>query len=181
MQETWIQGLDWDQRLPDELKNKWISWVEDLKQIQQLRIPRCLKNRGIISSKRLHTFVDASVKAYAACVYMRCIYEDGTVSTQLIASKSRVAPTKSLSIPELELMAAYIGVELTQRINRNLQISEIEYWSDSMDVIFWIRNQSRNFKTFVATESDIYMNIRLRHSGITYRKTRTPQTKSPEA
>ena len=58
----------------------------------------------------LHTFVDASKRAYAAITYFRHEHEDGGTTVSLVAAKARVTPTKSVSIPRLELMAAVLGL-----------------------------------------------------------------------
>ena len=39
-------------------------------------------------------------------VYMRSEFEDQTVSINLVAAKTRVAPFQSISIPRLELLGA---------------------------------------------------------------------------
>ena len=96
----------------------------------------------------LHTFVDASQDAYGAVVYARCTYKDGSVSSNMVAAKTRVAPSISTSIPRLELMAAVVGVRLTTRISKvlEIQLSQSIFWSDSANVLWWIRGRSREFK-----------------------------------
>ena len=47
-----------------------------------------------------------------------------------------------------------IGLKLTIPIAKQLEIdvNELTYWCDSMNVLGWIRNQSRKFKPFVANQ-----------------------------
>ncbi|PFX12663.1 hypothetical protein AWC38_SpisGene23339 [Stylophora pistillata] len=80
--------------------------------------------------------------------YVRHLYKDGTVSSRLVASKSRVAPLQVVSIPRLELM----GLKLAENVGQVLGIDKSKwvFWSDSMDVLHWIQGQSRKFKPFVA-------------------------------
>ena len=49
-------------------------------------------------------------------------------------------------------MAAVIGVRLTSKISTVLKILKCRalFWSDSMNVLLWIRGRSRQFKPFVA-------------------------------
>ena len=118
-----------------------------------MQIPRCLQHKDKSPcTMSLHTFVDASEHAYSAVVYARSTYEDGTVSSTIVAAKSRVAPSIATSIPRLELMGAVIGTRLTKKIATVLEIgiSNAVYWSDSANVIWWIRGRSRDFKPFVA-------------------------------
>ena len=100
----------------------------------------------------LHTFTDASQQTYGAATYSRHLYEDGSVTCRLVASKSRVAPLQAVSIPRLELMAAVVGLRLAEAVRNILNLPKHEwlFWSDSVDVLYWIRGRSRKFKPFVA-------------------------------
>lgn len=64
----------------------------------------------------IHRFVDASEDTYGAVVYARCTYADGSVSINLVAAKTRVAPSLATSIPRLGLMETIVRVRLTARI-----------------------------------------------------------------
>lgn len=46
----------------------------------------------------MHVFCDASKDAYAAVVYLTTIGENG-INVRLVASKTKVAPVKAISIP----------------------------------------------------------------------------------
>lgn len=74
---------------------------------------RCFGN-GITQDFKieLHGFGDASPKAYGAAVYIRIADKQGHVSSQLVISKSRVAPIKKVSLPRLELLAAVVNARL---------------------------------------------------------------------
>ena len=153
LQEMWTAGLEWDDELPEALTHAERSWFSELKNLKQLQIPRCLGQKERTSdTMSLHTFVDASQDAYGAVVYARCIYTDGSVSSHLVAAKTRVVPSVSTSIQRLELMAAVIGVRLATRISKALELplSQSTFWSDSANVLWWIRGRSREFKPFVA-------------------------------
>ena len=51
-------------------------------------------------------------------------------------------------------MAAVSGLRLVQTVGQVLGIDKSRwvFWSDSMDVLYWIRGQSRKFKPFVANQ-----------------------------
>ena len=138
--------------LPDKLKNEWKNWFKELHLLQEIKIPRCLKNSKPVTSVTLHSFSDASEKAYAAAVYTRHEYEDQSVTTQLIASKTRLSPLEAISIPRLELMGALIGVRLTKQVSTALEIpmKDATFWVDSMNVLHWIHGRSRDYKPLVA-------------------------------
>jgi len=89
--------------------------------------------------------------AYGAVAYLRQL-NNGLYETTIIAAKSRVAPSKAVSIPRLELMAACLAAQLAEKITKALELpmKRVTLWSDSFDVLFWVREQSRRYKTFVA-------------------------------
>jgi len=97
-------------------------------------------------------FADASADAYAAVAYTRCEYVSGQISCHFVCAKTKVAPLTSTSIPLLELMAAVLAVQMSVSAVKVLEIpvTEVHFWTDSMNVLFWIRNRSRIFKPFVA-------------------------------
>ena len=145
LQEMWASGVDWDEPVGEDLSKK---------ATQCLKIPRCLRNPTTVEEKTIHTFVDSSQEACGAACYVRHLYKDGTLTCRLVASKSRVAPLQAVSIPRLELMAAVAGLKLVQTVGQVLGIDKSKwvFWSDSMDVLYWIRGQSRKFKPFVANQ-----------------------------
>ncbi|RXN37324.1 zinc finger BED domain-containing 1-like protein [Labeo rohita] len=59
--------------------------------------------------KQLFNF---SEKAYSTVAYLLREADDGTKTTCLVTSKSRVAPLKKMSLRRLEFMGAVIGVKL---------------------------------------------------------------------
>ena len=105
MQEIWVCGLDWDDPLPEEISVKMMSWFAELPLLSKIRVPRCLQLREEVTSATLHAFVDASQNAYGAVIYMRSKHRERNVLLSFVASKTKVAPLQSLSIPHLELMA----------------------------------------------------------------------------
>ena len=149
MQEIWMAGIDWDDVLPKELTIKWEKWVSELPDLSHIAIPRCLR---LANPERvdLHLFSDASKDAFASSAYLVGQYPDNTRSSRLIASKCRVAPLKALTIPRLELMGALLSSRLAQSILKVLTVDRTIYWTDSENVWFWVRSQSREFKPFVA-------------------------------
>ncbi|XP_065078605.1 uncharacterized protein LOC135701675 [Ochlerotatus camptorhynchus] len=99
---------------------------------------------------QLHVFVDASEAAYACVAYLRLDCVEGT-RCALVASKTKVAPLKPLSIPRMELQAAMIGARLMQTVcsSLTLPISKRFLWSDSTTVLAWLHSNSRRYHQFV--------------------------------
>ena len=152
LQEMWTSGLDWDDPLGQSQARTAKMWFEELGELTDVKVPRCLQLDRNVESVTLHTFTDASGEAYGAVTYARYQYKDGTISTRLVASKTRVAPLSATSIPRLELMGAVLGLRLALNIAKVLKIDKslLTFWSDSMNVLWLIRGRSRSFKPFVA-------------------------------
>ncbi|XP_046862763.1 uncharacterized protein LOC124456335 [Xenia sp. Carnegie-2017] len=161
-QDICYSGVDWDDTLPKSVKEKWEKWLRDLKEVKSVSIGRyssgVTDTSGSESKQRyfLHGFGDASKRAYCAVVYL-VVLNGNDVRVKLIASKTRVAPMKELSIPRLELMAARILAHLMSAVRKALEseynFEGVKYWTDSMTVLYWIVN-SGNWKQFVQHRVD---------------------------
>ena len=40
LQSLWTQGVGWDDELPEQTSRKWVQWVQELSELEQLHIPR---------------------------------------------------------------------------------------------------------------------------------------------
>ena len=152
MQQLWEMKVDWDQELPMQLQNQWAQFRGDLQVLNDLKTPRHVFRGHNPIKIQIHTFADASERAYGAAVYLRAINKDKTIRVQLLCAKSRIAPMKKLTIPRLELCAALLGAELTSRVKSDLQFNDTPtyFWSDSTIVLSWIQSSSAGLHTFVA-------------------------------
>ena len=159
-QEATRLKLMWDQEVPQNIEMAWLSWLKDLSDLDQVRIPRCIKPQDFTDSNsvlELHHFSDASQKAYGCCSYIRCINQNGQVNTALIMSKSRVAPMKQLTVPRLELQAAVLSTRTDAFLRKELELFLIDshFWSDSEIVLKYIKNETRRFQLFVENRVSI--------------------------
>ncbi|GFX31469.1 integrase catalytic domain-containing protein [Trichonephila clavipes] len=151
LQKLWMLKIDWTDLLPDTINREWRQFVESLQVVNDININRCIvvEQPEVIE---LHGFFDASQSAYGAVVYCKSITSDRKMLVHLIASKSRVAPTKQTTIPRLELCAAVLLAKLVHRVKQalKLNVTNTFLWSDSMIVLSWIRKESYQLKTFMA-------------------------------
>ncbi|CAK1597420.1 unnamed protein product [Parnassius mnemosyne] len=162
IQLLWIARVDWDEHPPQDIINSWASFTNELPLLSKVTFPRHVFTHT--HSVQLHGFSDASEKAYAACVYLRVRGDMGAVDTYLLLAKTRVAPTKRMSIPRLELMAALL---LSRLMKATLNIygnriprDQIYGWSDSSVVLAWLRSSPHEWKTFVSNRiTEIISNI----------------------
>ena len=152
LQKVWTAGADWDDELPLSLAQEMMGWLSELLLIEKVRIPRCLSPANGARNVSLHFFSDASDEACATVGYMRTVLQDGQVIVRNILARSKVAPLKRLSIPRLELIGASLSANVAPSVAATLELKteDIYYWSDSMNVLWWIRRPSRELKMFVA-------------------------------
>lgn len=100
----------------------------------------------------LHGFGDASSRAYVVVIYLHVTNTTGSY-VRFVASKSRVAPAKELSIPRLQLLAALVLVTLIEHVKEAMQKelanTDITCWNYSKLTLFWITGEEREWKQFV--------------------------------
>jgi hypothetical protein len=155
IQEIWKEKFDWDDPLPQKLRERFSKIAADIDNYHPV-VPRCYLNcRNDLQN--LHLFVDASPHAFGAVAYF-CNLD----RVAFVLSKSRVAPLligkKAPTLPQLELMAALIGSTLANTIVKALKplgISlTITMWSDSQIVLYWLAQKARNKCQYVANRVD---------------------------
>lgn len=148
-QSLWLQGLGWDDPLPEEIVQEWLKIRTQLREITNIKIPRWIGTTNIDEKIEFHGFCDASIKAYAAVIFCRT-QRNGHISVQMLTSKTRVAPIKQVSLPNLELCGATLLAKLMRKVQTAMEIqADIFAWTDSTIVLDWIRSSSHK-KTFVA-------------------------------
>ncbi|GFX06557.1 integrase catalytic domain-containing protein [Trichonephila clavipes] len=98
IQELWKIKLDWSEQLLPDAMEEWMNFYQKLSKVNNFKIPRCILLSATIRIET-HGFSDASERAYAAVVYIKCFNESGQSQTRLLCSKFRVAPLKTLTIP----------------------------------------------------------------------------------
>ncbi|GFV99780.1 integrase catalytic domain-containing protein [Trichonephila clavipes] len=151
LHQLWQCKLDWDDVLPNSIANEWREFVTTLKSIEEVKI-----NRFIMADNNvrivLQGFADASEAAYGAVVYLQCFLHNGAAKVSILASKSRVAPIRVISIPQLELCPCVLLAQLVKKIHSTLRlnISDIVLHTDSTIALAWLNTPANRLKTFVA-------------------------------
>ena len=131
-EEVCLQKKQWDEKLPSEVKKKWLSWINCLKKMTEISIPRSVTTTRD-STFNLHGFSDDSNLAVYASIYVVEYSEEQPVNHSLLVAKSRVAKM-TYTIPRLELVAAVILTELLHSIIHALHpynFESVHCWADS--------------------------------------------------
>ncbi|GFV61000.1 integrase catalytic domain-containing protein [Trichonephila clavipes] len=97
MQQLWLLKLEWHEKLPVPVASEWASFVQPLPVWEKLKIPRFVLSENL-ASIIIYGFCDASEKGFGAVTYVSVIKNNGDRYSQLLCSKSRVAPLKTLTI-----------------------------------------------------------------------------------
>jgi hypothetical protein len=170
-QEVWLneQKEDsklkkgWDSKLPEEIQEKWNIIKEEIPELNKIEKSRCFftqEQKNPVKIK-LFAFGDASVRAYATAIYIVGFHEDGSVSSNLAFSKSRVAPLKmvqnmeeKITIVRLELLSALITARavkyVEKAIEKKMKVSEIHCFTDSLINLCRLRKGPDRYKMWVA-------------------------------
>lgn len=159
MQNIWKSKIDWDDEVDIETKNKWMEFREQLPIIEKLQAPRWL-NSSPGDRIELIGFSDASEAAIGACVYLKSYGKDD-INVTLVASKTKVAPVKKITLPRLELCAAELLTKLMKTIKTALKLEPdaVHYYSDSKIALAWIQSDPGRWKTFVANRVSRIQNL----------------------
>ena len=145
--------FEWDAPLPESARKQWNRWLQDLREVQLVLVPRCVYAglEEVVTSYVIHGFGDASEKAYCAVVYF-VLEVSGDFFPVLLSSKTRVAPLTRHSIPRLELLSGVILARLVSSVKEALAsqitIDKTHLWLDSKTAICWIKG-SKEWKQFV--------------------------------
>jgi len=124
LQAMWTAGLAWDEKLPAELAKTASTWFRELPYLSQVKILRSLKEPGHVTDCQLHIFTDASLEAYGAVAYLRHRYQSGNLRVRFVMSKAKVTPLKAISVPQLALMAAIVGLRIAQTVGQTLGLQK---------------------------------------------------------
>lgn len=151
MQLIWNAQIDWDDEIPIDIQVLWGKFWERISHLERTKIPRWLgMETGV--KLQLHGFADSSIQAYGCCVYLRVTHADGKIACRLIASKSRVAPLKGVTIPRLELAATELLSQLMFSVRESMELQTVPYtaWTDNTIALHWIHKPLHALKLYVA-------------------------------
>ncbi|XP_055904404.1 uncharacterized protein LOC129940170 [Eupeodes corollae] len=150
LQKLWIEKLDWDASIPQNIETEWKQFLVDLNSLQDFSIPRFVLSENKIKL-RIHGFSDASLNAYGCCIYASSIDSSNSTTTKLLAAKSKVSPAKKKCLPRLELCGAHLLAKLWSKVKILFEglNPEVYFWTDSEVVLHWIGTHTSKLQTFV--------------------------------
>ena len=123
----------WEKELSAEHSKLFSGWCSELREIRTMSINRLYFENGC-TNLRLHIFTEASEEAISIVAYLQ---DEATLRLTYVIGKCRVATTRHMTIPKLELQAAVYGVRLRKQIRNehDVKIDKIFHWTDSSTVL----------------------------------------------
>ncbi|UYV71685.1 hypothetical protein LAZ67_9000041 [Cordylochernes scorpioides] len=167
IQQLWKRKTSWDEPIESDIKksdikSNWNKFQTQLSCLKEIKIPRYLNSSSSeIEELQLHGFCDASLNAYSAVFYLKTRFKNQKIKINLITSKTKVAPLKTITIPRLELSAALLLAQLNQVILESFpfQPDKTFLWTDSQICIDWIRSDASRWKAFVSNRVSSIQNL----------------------
>ena len=133
------------------------KWFQELQILDHIKVDRCVRENEeyFETNISIDSYLDASEVAYGTAVYLAVQYQNGDASSKLVVAQTKVAPLETVSIPRLELIAAALNLQLANTLVEVYKIDRmnVNYWADSMNVLWWVRNHSGKFKPFVVNRT----------------------------
>ena len=145
-----IQGLNWDDQIPDKYLDTWVRNLDKIQATKEIRFRRTVIPINAASTCiSIITSSDASENIAVACVHTRVPLQGGGYHVQLLTAKSRLVSTNT--IPKAELKGAVMGASLSFVVRSNLGalLDSSLYVTDSSIVLFWINQDQRPLQTGV--------------------------------
>ena len=156
-QQLWLQKINWDQQIPNDLNVQWQQWKNEINPLTNLEKSRCILKDKELKQATVVAFGDASEAAYGSAVYVKSTYIDGTIECNLVMAKSRVAPLemvqettkKLLTIVRLELIAALCTARAAHYVAEALRIPIEACFTDSLINLGRIKRGGNAYKQWV--------------------------------
>ena len=134
MKLLWESKIGWDEEIPLSCRISYQNLCHDLYKLKSISFPRWSLDSTTTSS--LFIFCDASKQVYGFSAYA---VTGGT--SNLIFSKSKMAPCKSRSLPTLELLSVVLALKCLPTIvdsKFDVKFDSITITVDAQVVLAWI-------------------------------------------
>jgi Pao retrotransposon peptidase len=119
--------------IPAEFSSEWIKIRDKMQKIDEMRINRVAR---VSERKILFLFSDASQISYGAVLYL---WEPYYPEPMLVNANTKIVPKGEKRVPQMELKAAALLLELAEIVIDMMRIKERpRLFSDSQIALAWI-------------------------------------------
>ena len=143
--------LDWDDKVPDNLRDLWINHFKTIAELKSITFQRAVVPTDAVNlDVNILGFGDASQHIVCVAIYARYKRTNGKYSCQLVFARSRLVPD-NLSLPRAELYAALVNSHSTETVKRAFykHFKSSMYFTDSQITLHWISNQNKALKPWI--------------------------------
>ena len=161
LNELVIRKLDWDDKIPDDLRHIWKSHFDIIQNIGNIKF-----NRAVVPDKAVSG--DASHQIACAAIYAQFKRKSGRYPCQLTLSRSKFIP-QGVSQSRADLLAAPLNAHPGEIFKRSLKTyhkSSIKL-IDSRIVLHWLHNESKQLKHWTRNRVIEVTNLLIKVSGDT--------------
>ena len=145
MRDIWALKVEWDENLPYDILKRWKDLSEHLNKLSTLNFNRFYFNSNSSSPIELFIFCDSSQYAYGFVCYA---LQNG--KSNLVFSKSKIAPMKKRSLPTLELLSVFLAFKslyFILKAYKLIAINNIFIFVDAQVVLSWLLTDLNKLKT----------------------------------
>ena len=143
-------NLDWDDPIPNELKNVWAENFDLIQEMGNIKFHRAIVPLDAVNLdvETIDT-ADAGENLVCAAIYARFKRRNGEYSSQLIFARTKVV--HGITIPRAELVAALLNASTGHIVRRSLGDWHKRCWkvTDSQVVLHWINSTKSSLKLWV--------------------------------
>ena len=148
LHELTTRKLDWDDKIPEDLRQIWKDNFEMIDQISNIRFKRAVIPEDAVGIE-LETIdtADASQQMVCVAIYVRFPLKSGGYSCQLVFARTKiVAPDTSQ--PRAELLAALMNASSGHVVKISFGDKHKRCWklTDSQVALHWIRSKRSKLK-----------------------------------
>ena len=151
LRELVRRKLDWDDKIPDDLKATWISNFETIRDISNIRFRRAIVPVDAVSLDiETIDIADASENLACSAIYARFKRQNGTYSCHMIFARSKILP-ENITVPRAELTAAHLNATTAHVVKLSLGPlhKKCIKLTDSQVALQWISNSQKTLKQWV--------------------------------
>ncbi len=145
MRELWSRkGVGWDDKLPPDLLQRWLSFLSALLSLGNIVFSRSLwPEEEVVGLPILVIFSDGSTLAFGAVAYIRWTLASGGYWSRIIMAKGKIGPKNIISIPRMELNGALLGERIKNFIMKdtNMEFEKVYQIVDSYTVLGYVHKE----------------------------------------
>ena len=151
LRELVARNLDWDDKIPNDLREIWLANFQTIKNSGTIRFKRIVIPKDAVSLDiEAIDIGNASHSAVCSAINARLLKSNGDCSCRLVFARSKLVP-ESVTIPRAELLGALLNANTGHIVKlsfSNLHKRCIKL-TDSQVVLHWLNNKTAHLKQWV--------------------------------